>query len=166
MLKQNHKIRASWFPWCKKHRQNPVINLEFTVWHILDKSKRWLFKHEICMFSVWTRATVSSTAITMHAWRNCCLTTWGHKVNLQSCSESHFTSISPFHTIKTIFISYRPTHRNSKIFTTTCQNKHLVKLEEIMTVYTTEYSRTFQSSSNNNNKSIKTLRNYTIVFHV
>ncbi len=165
MLKQNHKIRASWFPWCKKHRQNPVINLEFTVWHILDKSKRWLFKHEICMFSVWTSATVSSTAITMHAWRNCCLTTWGHKVNLQSCSESHFTSISPFHTIKTIFISYRPTHRPTQ---RSSQQPvkiniwlNLKKLWQYIPLNTVE-----QSSSNNNNKSIKTLRNYKIVFHV
>ncbi len=58
----------------------------------------------------------------------CRLTKWGYKY--MNCSESHFTSIWPFHLSKTILmISY--THRNVKVFTASRQNKSPGSLEVI-----------------------------------
>ncbi len=52
--------------------------------------------------------------------------TYIYEQYLQNCSESHFTSILPFHLSKTSVISY--THRTLKVFTATRQNKSSVKL--------------------------------------
>ncbi len=49
-----------------------------------------------------------------------------HEQHLQSCPESHFTSILSFNFDKTSVISY--THRTVKVFTETRQNKSSVKL--------------------------------------
>ncbi len=72
----------------------------------------------------------------------CRLTIWGHehKRHLQSCSESHFTSIS--------FVqNYHQIHKTTQeVFTTTSQNKSYV-MTEIYYYCTIEF--TSQSINNN-----------------
>lgn len=91
----------------------------------------------------------------MHASRSWCfqeLLSHYMKTKFTSKAAPRVTS-QAFHyfTIKTFFIPH--THRNSQVFTTTCQS--FEKLEEIMTEYSIEHSKTFQSSSNTITKVLK-----------
>ncbi len=121
------------------HKKIPY-NVEYHwIMQNLNKSKQGCTLKIISQYGQWLSFIYCTFLIMRNA---CCVSasvshymrTWTHE-HLQSCSESHFTRISPFHLIK---LSYR----NTKVFTTTHLKK---KLREIYHYCTVEY--TYQNNN-------------------
>ncbi len=110
--------RALWFPLGRKHGRNhriPFLNwTDCIMWTVLEFGKFWMnkLKRRAVLLIKWRyRLGFVNNELQKDYW------TWTH--HLQSCSRSHFTSISSIHLTKTIVI-YTETQ---KVFMITCKNK-------------------------------------------